>query len=149
MTGRDQESVSCCGTYNVRKERNGGIDSALWRMDQTNIDLGLFQGTKVTYGIHTHALARYCVFVTVLFSRRSGGVSVFYRYKTPHFQVEEMHQHRPNVLSFQVASGGKGWFIVGCFLLTEESATTERVITTIPNPPHGQRYLWQRISTLI
>ena len=39
------------GTYNIRNGHNGGLGSALREMSQTNIDLVIFQETKVTDGI--------------------------------------------------------------------------------------------------
>ena len=82
-------------------------------MDQANLNLGLFQETKVMDGIHMRASVGYCIFTTNAMSRNIIGVAVFYRYEAPHFQVEAIHQHGTNVLSFQLASGGRRWFIVG------------------------------------
>ena len=44
------------GTYNIQSGRNGGLELALMWMAQANMDLGIFQGTRCTDGIHTHAL---------------------------------------------------------------------------------------------
>ena len=41
------------GTYNIRNGRNRGLESALRGMSQANMDLGIFQETKVTDGIYT------------------------------------------------------------------------------------------------
>ena len=40
-------------SYKIRNGRNGGIESTLHRMEQANTDLGVFQETKVTDGVHT------------------------------------------------------------------------------------------------
>ena len=85
--------------------RNGGLKLALRDMDQDKLNLGVFQDTKVTYGIHTRMLAGYCVFETDAPIRHRGGVEIFYRYP-PHFQSEALNQHRTNVFIFQLASGG-------------------------------------------
>ena len=34
------------GAYNIRNERNGGLELALRGMSQANMDLGIFQGKK-------------------------------------------------------------------------------------------------------
>ena len=39
------------GTYNIRNVRNRGLKLALREMSQANMDLGIFQETKVTDGI--------------------------------------------------------------------------------------------------
>ena len=73
-------------------------------MAQSNLDLGFFQDTKVTYEIHTRKSAGYRVFTADAPTRNcgGGGVDVFYR-DAPHFQVKALQLHGPNVMSFQVA----------------------------------------------
>ena len=42
----DRQGVVCLirfGTYNIRNGRNGGLESALHRMSQANMDLGVLQ----------------------------------------------------------------------------------------------------------
>ena len=49
--------LSRFGTYNIRNGRNRGLESALRGMSQDNMDLGIFQETKVTDGIYTRRSA--------------------------------------------------------------------------------------------
>ena len=92
-------------------------------MNTSNIDLGVVQETKVTNGFHTRILAGCHVFATDVPIRHIGGVEVSYRYDATHLQVKAMHQNGPNVLSFRVASGGRWWFIVGCYITPDGTAT--------------------------
>ena len=39
--------------YNICNGRNGGLESALRGMSQANMDLGIFQETKVIDGVYT------------------------------------------------------------------------------------------------
>ena len=39
------------GLYNICNRRNGGIESALCGMYQANVNLGVFQDMKVTWGV--------------------------------------------------------------------------------------------------
>ena len=39
------------GTYNIRNVRNGRLESALRGESQFNLDLGIFQETKLTSGV--------------------------------------------------------------------------------------------------
>ena len=95
------------GIYNIRKGRNGrngrngGLESALRGMSQDNMDLGIFQETKLTYGIYTRSSAGYSVVATDASSRHRGGVTVFHR-PAPHFAVEAVQQFGPNVIGFQL-----------------------------------------------
>ena len=75
------------GTYNIRNGRNGGLDVALRGMSQANMDLGILQETKLTYGVYTRGSASYSVIATDAPSRHRGGVAIFYR-SEPHFVVE-------------------------------------------------------------
>ena len=52
------------GTYNIRNGRNGGLEAALQGMSQANMDLGIFQETKLTDGIYTRGSAGYSVVAT-------------------------------------------------------------------------------------
>ena len=101
------------GTYNIRNGRNRGLESAIRGMAQANMDLGVFQETKFTEGIYTRESAGYRVVATDAPSRHRGGVAVFYR-PSPLFAVEAVRQFGPNVVSFQLATGARRWYIIGC-----------------------------------
>ena len=51
-------------TYNIRNGRNRGLKLALRGMSLANIDLEIFQETKITDGMYTHGLAGYSIVVT-------------------------------------------------------------------------------------
>ena len=65
-------------TYNIRNGHNGGLESALRGMSQANMDLGIFQETKVTDCIYTCGSAGYSVIATDAPSRHCSGLAVFY-----------------------------------------------------------------------
>ena len=143
VTVGDQEFFIPFGTYNIRNWRNGGLKLELQGVDQANIGLGFFQQTKVTNGIHTRTLAGYLVFAIDAPSRHRVGVAVFYQEDTPHFQFEVMQRHEPNVLSFQVDSGGRRWSILGCYLVPNNAATLECIATAIGQRPRGAALLME------
>ena len=60
---------------------------ALRGMSQANMDLGIFQETKVTYGIYTRGSVGYILVTIDVPSRHHSGVAVFHR-PAPHFAVE-------------------------------------------------------------
>ena len=45
------------GTYNICNGRNGGLELALRGVFQANMDLGIFQETKLTVGVYTRVSA--------------------------------------------------------------------------------------------
>ena len=105
-------------------------------MEQANLDLGLFKDTKVMDQIYTRSSVMYRAIVleAPIKHHGGGGVVVFYRYM-PHFQVETIQTHRTNVECFQLVSGGRRWFIVGCYIKPNYIATTENVAAAISQFP--------------
>ena len=103
------------GTYNIRNGRNRGLESALRGMSQANIDLGVFQETKCTDGVYTRALAGYRVVATDTPSRHRG----------------------PNVISFEVVTIRRRWYIIGCYIAPDDARTIERVVTALGDQPRG------------
>ena len=87
------------GTYNIQNRRNSGIESALREMAQTNLELGVFQKTKVTDRLHMRNPQGYGFLAAHMPSRHCGGISIFYC-NAPHFQVKAYQPHGPNVTSF-------------------------------------------------
>ena len=67
------------GTYNIHNGRNGGLDLEIRGMSQANMDLGIFQETKLTDGIYTRGSDGYSVVVTDAPIRHRDGVEVFHR----------------------------------------------------------------------
>ena len=63
------------GTYNIRNGRNRGSESSLGGMSQANMDLGIFQETKVTDGIYTRGSDGYSVVATDAPIRHRGGLA--------------------------------------------------------------------------
>ena len=47
--------------YNIRNSRNGGLESYLRGMSQANLDLEIFQETKLTDVVYTHGSAVYSI----------------------------------------------------------------------------------------
>ena len=109
-------------------------------MAQANIDLGIFKETKCTDGIYTRELAGYRVVATDAPSRHHGGVALFYR-PSPLFEVEAVREYGPNVLSFNVATGARRWYIIGCYLAPDDAHTIERVVTALGDQPRSTALL--------
>ena len=110
------------GTYNIRNWRNGGLESAFQGMSQANMDLGIFPETKCTDRIYTRKLVGYRVVATDAPSRHRVGVALFYR-PSPLFEVEAVREYGPNVLNFEVATGVRRWYIIGCYLAPNDAET--------------------------
>ena len=68
-------------------------------MSQANLDLQIFQYTKLTVGFYTNRLVGYSVVVTNGPSQNCVRVAVFYQL-SPRYAVEAIHQFGPNVVGF-------------------------------------------------
>ena len=100
------------------------------------MDLGIFQETKCTDGIYTRESAGYLVVATDAPSRHRGGVALFYR-PSPLFAAEAVQEYGPNVMSFEVATGARRWYIIGCYLAPDDTSMIERVVTALGDRPKG------------
>ena len=103
-------------------------------MSQANVDLGVFQETKVTNEIYTKELGGYRVVATNSPSAHSSSVAVFYC-EEDHFNLEAIFLHGPNIVRSYLASGGKWWYVVGGYLALDDYFTIEDVVAAIIQRP--------------
>ena len=99
-------------------------------MFQANMDLVIFQETKFTDRIYTRESAGYSVVAEDAPSQHCGGVTVFKR-TAPHFAVEAIQQFGTHVVGFQLATGERRWYIVGCYLAPDDTLTIESVVAAL------------------
>ena len=59
----------------------------------------------------------------------------------PHFAVEAVQQFGPNVVGFQMATGERWWYIVGCYLALDNTLTIESVVAALKERPRGAELL--------
>ena len=53
------------------------------------------------------------------------------------FAVEEVREYGPNLISFEVETGGRRWYIIGCYLAPDDARKIERVVTALGDQPRG------------
>ena len=131
------------GLYNICNGRNGGPELALQGMSQDNVDIGLFQETKVTGGIYTRYLVGYRVAVTVAPRLYHGAIAIFYC-EADHFTLEALRLHGPNVVIFQLVSEEKWWYLVSCYIVLDYAFTIKGVVADIIQRPRGEYMLVAR-----
>ena len=98
------------------------------------MDLAIFQEAKVMDRIYTSGSAGYSVLVTGTRSRHHDGVAVFH-WPALHYAVEAVQQFGPNVIGFQMVTGARRWYIVGCYLAPDDTLTIERVVKALKELP--------------
>ena len=67
-------------------------------------------------------------------------MAIFHR-TAPHFAVEAVQQFGPNVIGFQLTTGARRWYIVGCYLAPDDTSTIERVVKALRECPKGAKLL--------
>ena len=59
----------------------------------------------------------------------------------PHFAVKAVQQFGPNVVGFQLVTGERRWYIVGCYLAPNKTSTIESVAAALKERPRGSELL--------
>ena len=73
-------------------------------------------------------------------SQHRGGVAIFH-WPVPHFAVETVQKFGPNVISFQLATGARQWYIVGRYLTPNDTSMIERVVEALRERHKGEELL--------
>ena len=60
---------------------------------------------------------------------------------SPLFEVKAVRKYGPNVLSFEVVTGERRWYIIGCYLAPKYSDTIERVVAALGDKLRGTALL--------
>ena len=128
------------GTYNIRNSRNGRLESTLRVMSKANLDLGVFQETKLTGGVYTCGSAGYIVFAMDAPSQHRSGVTLFYQL-SPQYAVEAIQNFGPNVVGFQMVIGERPWYIIGYYLAPDNILTIESVVAALKECPWGSELM--------
>ena len=105
-------------------------------MYQANVNLGVFQDMKVTWGVgvYTRDSSRYLVAAAKALRPHRGGVVVFYC-KTWHLTLEVLCLQGLNVASFQLVTGRQRWHVVGCYIAPGDPLNIDDVIEGISRRP--------------
>ena len=115
--------------------------SRRWRgVSQANMDMDILQGKKVTDGTYTGGSDGYSVVATDAPSRHRDGVAVFH-WLVPNFALEAIQQFGPNIIGFQLATGERRWYIVGCYVAPDNTSTIDTVVAALKEFPRGTELL--------
>lgn len=135
-----ERTLICIATFNIRSGRAGRLELALRSMEQMNVDLGILTEAKLTDGIYTRFSSGYHVCATTARSHSQGGIALFYR-DSPYWQVESVKRYGPNVMSFQLVTGGIRIAAVGAYIPPADLSTLEFVNRALDDLPQGQQPL--------
>ena len=103
-------------------------------MGQANVDVGVFQNTKLTQGIYTRKSSGYKVVATLAPIRHQGKIALLYR-ESPNFTVEAIQQFSAIFITCQLAMGERHWYTVECYLLSGDRMTIRYMEAVIAESP--------------
>ena len=92
------------------------------------MDLGVFQKKNFMKGIYMRVSGGYWVVVNTALILYCGGGTPFYQ-KVEHFTLEAFRLQGPNVISFQLETGGQRWHVGGFYIASDNALTIDDVIT--------------------
>ena len=51
--------------------------------------------------------------------------------------MEEVREYGPNVISFEVVTGRRRWYIIGCYIAPDDARRIDQVVTALGDQPRG------------
>ena len=63
--------------------------------------------------------------------------------------MEAIQKFGPNVVGFQMSTGERRWYIIGCYLSPDNTLTIESVVVTLKERPQGAELLVAGDSNVI
>ena len=63
--------------------------------------------------------------------------------------MEAIKKFEPNVVGFQLSTGGRRWYIIRCYLSPDDTLTIESVVVTLKERPQGAELLVAGDSNVI
>ena len=103
---------------------------------QANIDVGIFQETKLAERIYTYDLAVYSAVATLVPIQHRGSIALFYR-DPPYFSFEAIQKFGVNIIEGQLAMEERRWYIIIFYLVPREGATIQDVDMAMGERPRG------------
>ena len=109
-------------------------------ISQANVDVRVFQETKLTEGIYSLFLAGYKAVAMPAPIRHQDSVKIFY-WESPVFAVEAIRQFGVNVIVFRMKMGEQRWYIVGFYLALGNGTTVRDVEAAMAEKPRGMELI--------
>ena len=115
----DASGTFSIGTWNIRDGRGGGLESACRALGAANVDVCVFQETKIVNNMYTKYSSGYSVTCSAAANAHQGGVALCFREHVG-YELEEHKFHGPNVVSFRLIAGPVKFYCVGGYIPPSE-----------------------------
>ena len=126
LTSLAPPSSGGCGTFsvaawNIRCGRNAGLASAAKGLAQMGVAVAVLTEMKVTDDRYPHFTSGYKVLSYKAASRHQGGIALLWRENHPGVEVEATRILTPNLLTFQLITDVKRFYVMGIYIPPNDS----------------------------
>ena len=103
------------------------------------VDLAVLTEAKLTDEKYPHSSWGYRVFATKARGPSEGGIALVWDDNHAGFEVEEVKERHPNVLSFELVTGNARFYVVGCYIPPSSLESLEPVRRALEDAPADER----------
>jgi hypothetical protein len=103
-------------TWNIRSGRGAGLVAAAKGLCQMGVGCAVLTETKLTNKRYPRFVSGYHVIASKAVSPQQGRIAVLWRPGHWDFVVEAVHVASPNILTFQLVTGGVHFFVMGAYI---------------------------------
>jgi hypothetical protein len=101
-------------TWNIWSARRAGLAAAAKRLRQMGVSCAVLTETKLTDNQYPKRVEGYHMIASKATSPQQGGIALLWTVEHRDFEVEAVKIVSPNVLTFQLVTGGSSIFCDGC-----------------------------------
>jgi hypothetical protein len=103
-------------TWNIRSTRRAGLAPAAKGLCQMGVGCAVLTKTKLTDAQYPKHVEGYHVIVLKAMSPQQGGVALLWTAGHQDFEFEAVKTTSPNLLMFQLITGGVRFFVIGAYI---------------------------------
>jgi hypothetical protein len=103
-------------TWNIRIARRAGLAAAAKGLRQMGVGCAVLTETNLTDTRYSKHIEGYHVITSKATSPQQGGIALLWTAGHQDFEVEAVKITSPNVLMFQLITGGVKFFVIGAYI---------------------------------
>jgi hypothetical protein len=103
-------------TWNIQSMRGAGLAAAAKGLRQMGVGCTVLSKTKLTDAQYPKYIEGYHVIAPKPTSPQQGGIALLWTAGHQDFEVEAVKIASPNVLTFQMVTGGIRFFVIGAYI---------------------------------
>jgi hypothetical protein len=122
-------------TWNIWSARRAGLAAAVKGLRQMGVGCAVLTVTKLTDNQYPKHIEGYHVIASKATSPQQGGIALLRTGEHRDFEVEAVKIVSPNVLTFQLITGGVRFFVMGAYIPLADTTGVDDLCTAWANCP--------------